>query len=364
CPAGRLREPEAREGVAVRYFPRDERGALAHLVTAYRNCRAALRRLGRDGPVELLSTHLPLAGFAAIVPPRPLPVPAVINFQAPWDQEFRVKIAGAGGRPVGAALQAFARRVLQAFTLRRSEGVLCLSAFMREEAAHLASLRGKRVAVIPGGVDCERFAPASEKAVPRASLGLPQGGTLLLTVRRLTPRMGLEHLLQAFREVAGDFPQAHLLLAGEGPLRGALEGAIRQAGLAERARLLGFVPEEDLPVLYQAADLFVLPTAALEGFGMATLEALASGLPVLATPVGGTLEILQDLPGPFLTKDASPAALARGLRHFLAMRADERAVWGLRCREYAAGRYAWECVIPQLEAYFAGAIRQRGNGTA
>ena len=364
CPAGRFREPEVREGVAVRYFPRDERGALAHLVTAYRNCRAALRRLGREGPVDVLSTHLPLAGFAAMAPPRPLLAPAVINFHAPWDQEFRTKVAGAGGRLAGAALQAFARRVLQAFTLRRSEGVVCLSAFMREEAARLASLRGKRVAVIPGGVDCERFAPGPEKAGPRASLGLPQRGTLLLTVRRLTPRMGLEHLLQAFRGVAGEFPQAHLLVAGEGPLRSVLEGGIRDGGLTGRARLLGFVPEEDLPILYRAADLFVLPTAALEGFGMATLEALASGLPVLATPVGGTLEILRDLSGPFFTEDASPAALARGLRRFLAMPAGEREAWGLRCREHAAARYAWERVIPQLEAYFAGAVSRRGNGIA
>lgn len=364
CPAGLFREPEIREGVAVRYFPRDERGALAHLVTAYRNCRAALRALRREGPVDLLSLHLPLASFAALAPRRAIPAPAVVTFYAPWDQEFQIKTSGARLARPTLAIQAFSRRLLQAFTLRLSEGVLCLSIFTREEAERLALLQGKRVAVIPGGVDCERFAPGPERAGPRASLGLPREGTLLLTVRRLTPRMGLEHLLQAFREVAGEFPQAHLLLAGEGPLRPVLEGGIRDGGLTGRARLLGFVSEEDLPTLYRAADLFVLPTAALEGFGMATLEALASGLPVLATPVGGTLEILRDLPGPFLTEDASPEALARGLRRFLAMPAGERAAWGLRCREHVASRYAWERVIPQLEAYFAGVVGRRGHGIA
>lgn len=362
CPAGLFRDPEVLEGVAVRYFPRDERGALAHLVTAYRRCRAALRTLGREGPVDLLNVHLPLAAFAALAPPRPVSAPAVLTFHAPWDQEFRVKVLGAPQAPLSVAFQAFSRRLLQAFTLRRSQGVLCLSAFSQGQMERLASLRGRRVAVIPGGVDCERFAPAPDKNGPRAALGLPREGTLLLTVRRLTPRMGLEHLLQAFREVAGDFPRAYLLLAGGGPLREVLEGEIRAAGLVGRARLLGFVPEGDLPLLYRAADLFILPTAALEGFGMATLEALASGLPVLATPVGGTLEILRDLPGPFLAEDPSPKALAEGLRRFLAMPASEREAWGARCREHAVARYAWERVIPQVEAYFARTASRRGDG--
>lgn len=362
CPARFFRDPEVREGVAVRYFPWDERGALAHLVTTYRNCRVALRTLGREGPVDLLSVHLPLAGFAALAPPRPVSAPAVVTFYAPWEQEFRAKILSNRPEAHSVTLQALSRRLLQAFALRRSQGVLCLSAFTQGQAERLASLRGKRVAVIPGGVDCERFAPGPEKTGPRASLGLPEEGTLLLTVRRLTPRMGLEHLLQAFREVAGDFPRAYLLLAGEGPLKEVLEGEIRAAGLVGRARLLGFVGEGDLPLLYRAADLFVLPTAALEGFGMATLEALASGLPVLATPVGGTLEIFRDLPGPFLAEDASPGALAKGLRRFLAMSASEREAWGARCREHAVARYAWERVIPQVEAFFAGTASRRGDG--
>lgn len=362
CPAGQLREPEVLEGVSVRYFPWDERGALPHLLTAYRNCRAALRSLAREGGVDLLNVHLPLSAFAALAPPRPISAPAVVTFHAPWDQEFRLKVLGAPMASPTVALHTFPRRLLQAFTLRRSEGLLCLSAFMRDQVERLVPLRGKRVAVIPGGVDCDRFAPGPEKAGPRASLGLPREGTLLLTVRRLTPRMGLERLLHAFRELAGDFPEAYLLLAGEGPLRGVLEREIRASGLAGRARLLGFVPEGDLPTLYRAADLFVLPTTALEGFGMVTLEALASGLPVLATPVGGTLEILLDLPGPFLAEDASPGALVRGLRGFLTMPGAEREVWGARCREHAVARYAWERVIPQVEAYFASAANGRGDG--
>jgi len=348
--------------VAVTYFPWAEGGALIHLLTAYRNCRAGLRALLRDGPVDVLIVHLPLSAFASLAPPRPIPAPAVVTFHAPWDQEFRLKASGPRLARPTLTVRAFSRRLLQAFTLRRSEGVLCLSTFMREEASRLASLRGKRVAVIPGGVDCERFAPAPDKTGPREALGLPREGILLLTVRRLTPRMGLERLLQAFRGVAGDFPRAHLLLAGEGPLRGVLEGEIGAGGLGGRARLLGYVPEGELPLLYRAADLFILPTAALEGFGMVTLEAMASGLPVLATPLGGTLEILRDLSGPFLAKDASPRALAEGLRRFLAMPASERAAWGARCREHAVARYAWEQVIPQVEAYFARTASRTGDG--
>jgi len=93
-----------------------------------------------------------------------------------------------------------------------------------------------------------------------------------------------------FFAVSERFPNAILLIGGKGPLRGELEERIADYGLSNKVRLLGFIPDHELVSYYQAADLFVVPSQALEGFGLITVEALASGLPVMATPVGGNKE--------------------------------------------------------------------------
>ena len=100
------------------------------------------------------------------------------------------------------------------------------------------------------------------------------------------------------------------MIGGAGPLDAALREMAAREGLAERVRFAGFIPESRLPSYYRMADLFVLPTRELEGFGLVTLEALASGVPVAGTPVGGTPEILSRLEPNLLFKDATAASMA------------------------------------------------------
>jgi glycosyltransferase involved in cell wall biosynthesis len=123
-------------------------------------------------------------------------------------------------------------------------------------------------------------------------------------------------------------------------------------GLAGHVRFVGHIPEADLPAYYQAADCFVLPTRALEGFGLVTVEALACGTPVLGTPVGATPEILVPLARELLTDDATPEALARGLRRVTSVCRD--AAFRARCRAYAEARYDWETAVDRLEDLLVG----------
>src|SRR6185369_3585027 len=105
----------------------------------------------------------------------------------------------------------------------------------------------------------------------------------LATVRRLVPRMGLETLLEAVRLLGGDGGVgATLLVGGTGPLAGALAEEATRMGIGSRVRLLGEMSDADLPSLYAAADVVVLPTRALEGFGLPVLEAWACGVPAVA----------------------------------------------------------------------------------
>jgi glycosyltransferase involved in cell wall biosynthesis len=97
------------------------------------------------------------------------------------------------------------------------------------------------------------------------------------------------------RTVRRIHPEVLLLIAGKGPLHDALSARIEDLGLQRHVRLLGYVPDADLALAYRAADLSVVPTVALEGFGLITVESLAAGTPVLVTPVGGLPETVQAL---------------------------------------------------------------------
>ena len=100
--------------------------------------------------------------------------------------------------------------------------------------------------------------------------------------------MGLENLIEAIAVVRQTFPELLLLIGGRGYLKQALQQRINSLGLEQNIQLLDFIPAEQLPDYYRAAELFVLPTLHYEGFGLVTLEALACGTPVVATPVGAS----------------------------------------------------------------------------
>jgi glycosyltransferase involved in cell wall biosynthesis len=114
----------------------------------------------------------------------------------------------------------------------------------------------------------------------------------------------------------------------------------------------GFIPDDDLPAYYQMADLFVLPTLELEGFGLVSVEALASGLPVLGTPVGGTKEILAHLGSEFLFADTSPEAMAALILNAMETWAGDPSTYrkvSQKCRDVAERHYSWDGHINQLE---------------
>jgi len=116
-------------------------------------------------------------------------------------------------------------------------------------------------------------------------------------------------------------------------------------GVADTVCLIGFVAEEDLPLAYAAADVSVLPSVALEGFGLTIVESLAAGTPAVATPVGGMPEVLGPLQPSLLTQDATPAALASKLGAVLGGRCSVPDP--VSCREYAM-RFDWSAVFPRI----------------
>jgi glycosyltransferase involved in cell wall biosynthesis len=193
----------------------------------------------------------------------------------------------------------------------------------------------------------------------RQELGLPSDGLLLLTVRDLEPRMGLDALIQALALIRKDLA-VRLVIGGKGRLRAELEALVSTLGLRDIVGFAGLIPEADLPNYYAAADCFVLPTRELEGFGLVTVEALACGTPVLGTPVGATPELLSPLAPELLTDDASPEALARGIRRVAPLVGDER--FRARCRAHAERHYGWPTAVARLEELLLNLVAGRPSG--
>ena len=170
---------------------------------------------------------------------------------------------------------------------------------------------------------------------------------VLLTVRRLDPRMGLENLVRAMAIVGAMRPDVVLLIGGKGQLQSRLRELIAGLNL-ENVRLLGYIDDEVLPMYYQASNLFVMPTETMEGYGLSTLEALACGLPVLGTDVGATPEILSDLLPDFIASGTEPQVLAENILRCLPLL---RGVDGRRLRRFAEAR-SWARVADRVEAVF------------
>ncbi len=233
-------------------------------------------------------------------------------------------------------------------SLMRSNRVAVFSEFSRGVLLGIAPEVKDRVERVAVGIDQQNFFPA-DKIQARKKLGLDQNRPLILTVRRFTPRMGLSKLIHAMEVVLEKLPEARLLIIGEGPLRAALQKEIELRNLQGKVTLVGAVPIVDLPLYYQAANLFVLPTEAFEGLGMSTLEALSCGLPVVGTPAGATPEILSSLDESLLTAGGSVTDLADGITAFFARPEKEREALGKKARALAEEKYNWERAIDELE---------------
>jgi glycosyltransferase involved in cell wall biosynthesis len=139
---------------------------------------------------------------------------------------------------------------------------------------------------------------------------LQDGDVAIGHVGRISPEKGVVQLVEAFKRVVAEFPSSRLIIAGDGPDIGRARRAAAAPGLPARVAFLGY--REDIEAVYGALDLFVL-NSATEGLPNAILEAMAFGVPVVATAVGGTPELVRDMETGLLIPPSDPAALATAI---------------------------------------------------
>lgn len=329
----------------VRAFARADASLARRLVGARTAVRAALA----DGAVDRAAAHFALYAipWLDLVRSRPL----VVHFHGPWASEALVEQAS--------GLKVRLQRAVERVVFHRADAFIVLSDAFRRLLHTRYGVPLDRIHIVPGGVDARAFDVAATREEARRALGIDARGPVLVSVRRLARRMGLEGLIDALPALRRAHPGIRLVVAGTGPLEGELRQRIADRGLEACVTLRGFVPEAQLPLLYRAADLSVVPTLALEGFGLVTIESLAAGTPAVVTPVGGLPEIVRPLDARLVASGTSRDALERVLLDALA--AGPGLPGTARCQTYVRQRYDWPRIAEQTAAVYAEVLARRGE---
>jgi len=197
---------------------------------------------------------------------------------------------------------------------RLADDVNAVCEFSARSLAEKDGFRGDRIHVIPNGIDAPKYGPAADVAGLRTQLGLDPSRKYVACVARFHPVKDHRTLIEAFASVAAAHHDADLLLIGDGALRQELEQQCRDLGLSSRVRFLGV--RHDVADLLRAADVFAL-TSVSEAASITLLEAMASGLPVVVTRVGGNPEIVREGVDGFLAPRGDAKAIASALVRLL-----------------------------------------------
>ena len=313
-----------------------------------RGIRGLFQKAVAERTPDVVIVHSTMAALGITDALAALDAPVVNYFHSPWHMEYESAMemdSISGLRRLKTKFFSNVRRRLEKKCLRAADGFVTLSNSMRDIALGVHPfLEDTPSTVIHGAADTGIFHPAEnqeEKRGIRERFTLPSDRFIIISSRRMVPRTGLDTLIAAFAVASSRLPKGTvLLLTGDGPIREHLRELALELGVGQQVVFTGHVPIEDLAALYRASDLFVMPTRELEGFGLSTVEAMASGLPAIGTDIGGTGEILGRVSKELLIPDASAEALEKKLLEFA--NKPDLEEWGALSLEFAKRLFNWD----------------------
>jgi phosphatidyl-myo-inositol alpha-mannosyltransferase len=286
---------------------------------SWRRIRSAMRSFDPD----VIHAHEPLTPSTSMLAVLAASAPVVATFHASLDRSRLMEFTGPA--------------------LRQVSGRIGVAVAVSDAAASfLRRVVRVPVEIVPNGVDVRAFAHPG-----RPVQGLP-AGPKILWVNRLDPQKGFEIMLRAFERLASEVGEAHLLVAGDGRDRALLRSLPRQ--LRSRILRLGTVPHEELPRYHATADVFVAPATGQESFGIVLVEAMAAGVPVVASDIAGYREVVRDGVDGLLVPPNDPIALAAAIRRILSE--PELAASLKDAGRSRAEAFSWLTVAPRLEAVY------------
>ena len=244
---------------------------------------------------------------------------------------------------------------------RRADRLVVLSPEHADTISYLRTARRRRparLAVVPNGIDAERFSPGDGTALRRA-LGIPADAVVAVHTATLDRTHFLKRTDLALEAVArANHPRVHLVVVGDGEWRGDFERSAAARRLAGRVHFIGHRDHDDLPDVLRAGDFFVL-SSDLDSFALVLLEAFACGLPAVATDPPGVRAMVGDSDAAVFARAGDADSLAAAVGAMASAGDDERRRRGRASRELCLERYAIAAIVDQLESLYGDAVLER-----
>ena len=234
-------------------------------------------------------------------------------------------------------------------TNRFARHIIAVAAACRDFLIQHESIPPKKISLVPNAIDLRRFSPeTTSRTESRAALGLPPEFPVIAGVGRLNPQKNFSLFLEIAAVVSSKFPDTRFLLAGEGPEESLLRNQAARLGIADKVIFAGYIP--DTRVVYAAADILLMPSR-FEGLPMTLLEAMAMGLPVVASNLDGIAEVITDSREGFL---APPGEASVFTDRILRLLGDERlaATLSTNARAKIAAHHSVEKMTSAVEAIY------------
>lgn len=338
-------------------YPVEQKNKFSFFITSRNNGKQLFETLHQKYKFDCINFHQPFSAFGVLQSSLSHEVNKIYTCHSLSFEEFvsRNSLPINLGKRLLYRLNIYGRKRIEKRAIEASNQIITLSKYTRDKLKDVYNISKDLVAIIPGGVDLKRFRPTEDKSKLKQQLGIPTEKIVLLTIRNLVPRMGLDNLILSIKKILNSVSQIHLVIGGEGPLIDDLETLSRKMGINKSITFSGFISEEKLPDYYRMADLYILPTQQLEGFGLVTLESMASGVPVLGTPIGGTQEILGEFDPEYLFNDSTPDSMADLIIKTCQRIINDPESWiklSKQCRSFVETHYSWDKNIDALENLF------------
>jgi len=301
----------------------------------------ALWKLIRREKPDIVHTHTSKAGFLGRWAAKMAGVPHIVH--TPHGHVFYGHFG-----PVGSRFFLYLEKITSPIT----EKMIALTEAERNDYRTYRVANERQLVTIHSGVTISRFMnPNAMQNEKRAALGMDEKGPVVGTVGWLLPIKGPLHLLKAMGKVWQDHPNCRLVYVGKGDLEPALRNEVHRMCASDRVHFLGW--RKDIPAIMALFDIFVLPSLN-EGMGRVVVEAMAAGKPVVASRVGGILDLIKHGENGFLVEPADPAGLARAIIRLLENKT-LRERMGRKGRE-TAPRYGVESMIEKLDALYSSIL--------
>jgi glycosyltransferase involved in cell wall biosynthesis len=340
-----------KEGVTI-YRYGSATAPFGSLLAQYGDAPKTLQSILTTQKIHLINVHFALSAWGALKIPEAKKIPKLMHFHGPWPMEWRQEKQSKGGSlgPIDALINLF-QGSIEREVVRRMDDIIIMSHAFQSYVQKVYQVRPDKLHIIPIGWDTEALVPLKKtQADARYDLGIDVEKRMIVCVRRLVKRTGVDMLIDALEPLVKTNMDLIVYIIGDGPEAENLKIQAKKLGIFSRVTFTGFIPDEQLALYYRAADVTVIPSRSLEGFGTIVLESLIQGTPLIATPVGALQEILLPLSPELLTKEPTSVALEFKLRNWL----DKKLILpdDYTCRQYVAKSFHWDTLFPQVEAIF------------